>query len=284
VPTFNAPEAFPGSRRAARTAIPLPPDMTDAVRRLLAGEATPAVPRHASTVILLRDGHAGLDVYLMRRAGSMAFAGGFHAFPGGGVSVGDMDSSIGWRGPAPAWWAARIGCDEDVARALVCAAVRETYEESGVLLAAGVESSEISRSDHERVELAAHELSLAELLDRHGLRVASDVIAPWARWLTPEFEKRRYDTVFFVAALPDGQSPADVSGEADQAGWWPVAEALARFEAGEIRMLPPTVTNLRDLAGFADVGAVIAEASTRTLATVMPRARLADDGRYLLEW
>ncbi len=92
-------------------------------------------PRQAATVLLLRDGAPGLEVYLLRRTKGMPFAGGMTAYPGGGVDPRDGDAEVAWSGPSPARWAAAFGCDERLARELVCAAVRETFEEAGVLLA-----------------------------------------------------------------------------------------------------------------------------------------------------
>ena len=86
-------------------------------------------------MLLLRDGAPGLEVYLLRRTKGMPFAGGMTAYPGGGVDPRDGDTEIAWAGPPPAQWAAAFGCDERIARELVCAAVRETFEEAGVLLA-----------------------------------------------------------------------------------------------------------------------------------------------------
>src|SRR5579884_1454828 len=102
----------------------------------MAPPGAPAVPRPAATVMLLRDTGAGLEVFLQRRAKAMAFAPSVTVFPGGGVD--DRDQRMAeawWYGPPPSWWAGRFGCDEGLAAALVCAAVRETFEECGVLLA-----------------------------------------------------------------------------------------------------------------------------------------------------
>ena len=117
--------------------IPLPPQLVEQARAFAAGERTPAEPRDAATVVLMRPGTTatGPEVYLLRRQASMAFAAGMCVFPGGGVDPRDFDHAVAWAGPAPAEWAERLGTDEATARALVCAAVRETFEESGVLLA-----------------------------------------------------------------------------------------------------------------------------------------------------
>ena len=103
--------------------------------------ARPATPKPAATVLLVRDGAPGLEVYLLRRTKGMPFAGGMTAYPGGGVDERDADTEIGWAGPTPAEWAEAFGCDERLARELVCAAVRETFEEAGVLLAGPAEGA-----------------------------------------------------------------------------------------------------------------------------------------------
>src|SRR6476620_6503903 len=110
--------------------------MAAQVRAMNAGEVTPPEPRHASTVVLLRDGHDGLEAYLLRRQQTMAFAAGMYVFPGGSVDPRDESlSSSSWAGPPPSLWAQLLTADEQRATALVCAAVRETFEESGVMLA-----------------------------------------------------------------------------------------------------------------------------------------------------
>lgn len=98
-------------------------------------EEAPLVPRPAATVMLVRDTGPGLGVFLMRRHAKMEFAAGTMVFPGGGVDDRDRNADIAWAGPPPEWWAQRFGIEPDLAEALVCAAARETFEESGVLFA-----------------------------------------------------------------------------------------------------------------------------------------------------
>ena len=129
-------------------------------------------------------------------------------------------------GPPPAEWAARLGCDEETARALVCAAVRETFEESGVLLA-GPSASEVVADttgddwEADRVALESRELSMTEFLTRRGLVLRTDLLGVWDAWLTPVFEPKRYRTWFFVAVLPEGQRTRDVSSESSSVSWMP---------------------------------------------------------------
>jgi 8-oxo-dGTP pyrophosphatase MutT (NUDIX family) len=201
--------------------------------------AAPARPRVAATVLLLRPAEPDQapEVFLLRRAASMAFASGMYAFPGGSVDPAD------YRGDAvDGGWAARLGRPEPEATAVIRAAVREVAEETGV-------------------------------------RLAAPDLVPWTRWITPEFEPRRYDTYFFLARLPAGQQPAGVSEEADRVEWARPAAALARFEAGEIVMLPPTTVTLGELAGYRSVDAALAAGATRDAATpVLPRVERLPDG------
>jgi hypothetical protein len=117
--------------------------------------------------------------------------------------------------------------------------------------------------------------SLAELLERRGLVLRSDLLRPWAHWITPEFEPRRFDTRFFVAAVPSGQRARDVSGEADQAVWMSVGAAVRGFASGALPMLPPTIVALRELAAYATVDEVLE--ADMTVTPLMPRAVLDGD-------
>jgi 8-oxo-dGTP pyrophosphatase MutT (NUDIX family) len=249
------------------------------------GPGTPAEPRQAATVLLLRDGAPGLEVYLLRRTKGMPFAGGMTAYPGGGVDPRDGDTEIAWAGPSPAQWAAAFGCDERMARELVCAAVRETFEEAGVLLAGSDDGSvvpDVSGDDWEeqRQALLTRELSLAELLAGRGLALRSDLLRPFAHWITPPVEPRRYDTKFFAAALPVGQEARHVSGEADEADWLTPTAALAELSAGARPMLPPTSHTLGQLQPFPDVAAALAGSPPEPLQPISPTFETTPDGTW----
>lgn len=192
----------------------LPDALAAHAREFYGSGGTPAEPRRAATVLVLRDlpytagAPGGVEVYMIRRMRSMVFAGGMYAFPGGRVDPSDID--------------------------VLSAAVRETREETG--------------------------LRLTEL---HA----------WSRWVTPEFEPRRYDTWFYVARLPEGSQPLDVSGEADWAGWLSPIRALNDHNE---QMLPPTAITLAELAEFNSVDSVLTVAEDRDLAPITPRAVIAD--------
>jgi 8-oxo-dGTP pyrophosphatase MutT (NUDIX family) len=254
----------------------LPEGMFDRARAMSRGEIDPPPTRDAATVALLRDGAAGPEVYLLRRVRGMAFAGGMHVFPGGSVDPADAHASIAWSGPPPAQFAAAFGCDEPLARALVCAAVRETFEESGVLLVGPSPDellADVSTDDWEaeRVALEGREQSLSELLARRALVLRADLLRPLAHWVTPEVESKRFDTRFFVARVPEGQVCREAGSEADQRLWVRPQSALD----GQLGMLPPTAAVLADLAGHADVDAALG--APREIRTVLPKLLVGDD-------
>jgi len=246
----------------------------------------PAVPRQASTVLLLRDGVAGLEVYLQRRTRGMPFAGGMTAYLGGGVDQRDGDTAIAWAGPSPAQWAAAFGCDERTARELVCAAVREAFEEAGVLLAGPAGGHGVVPDvsgddwDAQRVALMRRELSLAQLLADRDLAVRSDLLRPFAHWITPPVEPRRYDTKFFAAALPAGQEARHVSGEADDVCWLTPSAALAEMRAGTRPMMPPTIHTLGQLEPFPDVAAALEGSPPEPLQPISPTFEETPDGKW----
>ncbi|MEO7060262.1 MAG: NUDIX hydrolase [Lapillicoccus sp.] len=219
----------------------------DRARVWLAGEVTDvAAPRTAATVMLVRDGASGVDVFMLRRVASMAFAPSMWVFPGGGVDPRDDAADLPWAGPSAAEWATRLGCDEGLARSLVSAAVREVFEECGVLLAGPSADTVVAdlrdpEWDAERAALLSREQSLSEMLLRRGLVLRSDLLAVKAHWVTPEFEPRRYDTWFFAALLPEGQIPDDDTSEADVSDWVVPADLLDAYAAGSAGLLPPTV-------------------------------------------
>ncbi|MEV0001186.1 NUDIX hydrolase [Micromonospora sp. NPDC050980] len=244
-----------------------PAALVEHARRFHAEGGVPAVPRVAATVLLLRPAGDDFEVYLIRRVAAMTF-GGMYAFPGGGVDRSDSETHLGWAGPEPAAWGERFRLDPADAQAVVCAAAREVFEEAGVLLAgpdADTVVGDVSGDDWEaaRQDLVGRRTGFADLLAGRGLTLRSDLLLPWTRWITPEFEPRRFDTYFFVALLPAGQRTRDVSGEADHTLWLRPADALARAEAGELTMLPPTMVTLAEIAAAGDLAGVARAAAER---------------------
>ena len=288
----------------------IPEHLAEAARAFIDGKAEPATPRDAATVMLLRPsaggGQAaargqdpgaapdpgavragvsgGFEVYMLRRKPSMAFAPGACVFPGGSVDQRDADEEVAWAGPGVDHWGRVFDAPAELARALVCAAVRETFEESGVLLAgpsAGTVVADTTGEDWEadRQALLDRSISLAEMLARRGLILRSDLLRPWSRWITPKVEPRRFDTRFFAAALPAGQRTRDVGGEAAAVQWIAPADALEAGRARQIQLWLPTAMTLAELAEYPDTAAVLAAA--REVRPLLPEVIIAEGATWL---
>ena len=272
----------------------VPRGMAERARELAEGGLSPVVPRDAATVILLRQA-PGLEAFLLRRTRALEFAPGACVFPGGSVDDRDADPAIGetaWAGPSAADLGDQLGISADRARALVCAAVRETFEESGVLLA-GSSPTDLVRDGgllaEDRHRLLDGSVSLGGLLSRRGLVLRADLLTPWARWITPEVSPRRFDTWFFAAALPPGQTAAlagasgpeaqPAPGESDSGTWLAPAAALEAARAGQITLLPPTAVTLAELAAHQDVASILAQ--RRTITPLLPRVIIEDERAWL---
>ena len=259
---------------------------------LEAGRIAPVTPRDAATVVLLRPAGAGagVEVLMLRRVAAMKFAPGAYVFPGGSVDPADYDAPVGWHGPDPAEFGARLGASAEMARALVCAAVRETFEEAGVLLAGAPDGGPVADPsgpswEADRAALVAGAVTLAELLSRRGLVLRADLLVPWARWITPEGEPRRFDARFFAAALPAGQRATGHAAESDHIAWLRPGDAIESARAGQISMLPPTATTLHGfaVAGAVDGGDAVAGILGRrpVIEPVVPRLVLEDGQAWL---
>ena len=189
--------------------------------------------------MLIRDKAAGLaesiEVFLMRRHSAMDFVAGVMVFPGGGVDDRDRNADVAWHGPDRHWWADRLGVDADLAEALVCAAARETFEESGVLFAGAADDPDLLVDDASVYRASARRWQTSrcrsgEFLRSEKLVLRADLLRPWANWVTPKEERtRRYDTFFFVGALPQGQRADGDNTETDKAGWVTPQAALDDF-------------------------------------------------------
>jgi len=221
---------------------------------------------------------------MLRRKPSMAFAPGAFVFPGGSVDARDAEEQVAWTGPDAAEWGRIFDAPPSLARALVCAAVRETFEESGVMLAGEsadrvVADTTSDQWEADRLALLDRSISLAELLSRRGLVLRADLLRPWSRWITPVVEPRRYDTRFFAAALPAGQRTRDVGGEASEVAWVAPAGALAEGKRGELRLFPPTAVTLSELAACGDLDTVLT--GPREVAPIIPEVQMREGAVWL---
>ncbi|MCC9144700.1 MULTISPECIES: NUDIX hydrolase [unclassified Arthrobacter] len=193
-------------------------------------DRTPRKPRLASSVVLLRDSPRGTETYLSYRRGESPL--GKVAFPGGSIEEND-DATVAWYGPAPAVWAKTMGADDArLARRHVVAAIRELFEETGILLAGPDESSllEGNRGPEwmaARTAVATQDASFLELLGRRGLGLRTDLLRPLSNWHSADFALRRFDTRYFAAVQPTGQDATLLEGKGVWADWKPAAEVIA---------------------------------------------------------
>jgi 8-oxo-dGTP pyrophosphatase MutT (NUDIX family) len=228
-------------------------------------------PRPAATVLLVRDGARGLEVFLARRSGSARFMPTMWVFPGGRVDPHDeaaLAHAVGGHGVA-----GRLGVTW--ARAALLAAVRETLEEVGVWVGGG--SFEAEAVEEARAALRADAAAWIGVLARRGAPVDLEPLLPWARWVTPEGEGRRFDTVFLLAAASGPERGAHDGVELTDSAWVSPAQVVAAG-LGVWPLAPPTFWALRELARCGAVAEVLAACADRDLRPVQP-VRTVVDGR-----
>lgn len=245
----------------------------------MSGETLDKPIKDASTVIILRETEGGLETFLLCRHHQSGFMGGAHVFPGGKVDPSDKDA--GWRtrvDRSPEDITAQLGeTDSEAGLALLVAAVRETFEEAGILLAGSA-----ADADLEAVRQRLHEgAGFADLARDIDMTIDSMSLTPYARWITPKMESRRFDTRFYITVLPEGQRASHDGTETTSATWLSPASAIEDMFAGRIKLAPPTVRTLRWLAQFDDAKTVIADALSRKPPLVRPELITGDEGWFL---
>ena len=212
----------------------LPPAQIDAAENWVSfGSRTPRAARRASSVVLIRDTPSGVETYLGYRPGGSPL--GSVAFPGGSLEI-DDEAEIPWYGPSLSEWSKRLGIlDQRLVRAHIVCAIRELFEESGVLLAGTDELSVVENCDSEdwmavREAVAGQDKTLSDVLIKRGLGLRTDLLRPLSHWISPNFALRRFDTRYFAAALPVRQEPSLLRGKGVWAGW-KVASAVMEQRA-----------------------------------------------------
>lgn len=235
-------------------------------------------PIPAATVLLLRDEPA-FEVLMVERHANIGFAGGALVFPGGRIDPGDRN---------PAWTEHSSGCDPALMPAQV-AAIREAFEESGILIAREVGGGDAPLIDGDRAAsldrwrkvIEDDDAQFLELIRRENLSLACDKLSLFAHWIAPPGLHRRFDTLFFAAACPPGQEAREDGNEATEALWIAPGDAVAARERGERKIIFPTLCNVRLLGVSRSVAEVFAFARERRIEPVQPTLNMRDDEAWL---
>jgi 8-oxo-dGTP pyrophosphatase MutT (NUDIX family) len=248
-------------------------------------------PRDAATVILMKElPGRPYEIFLMRRNANQSFMGGAVVFPGGKVDDRDADSGLAnfARGLSAEGAAGKLH-EPDLPGAqaigLFFAAIRETFEETGVLLAtraggAPFNSSDpltVARFEAYREKIHRSEMSLGEMAGKENLCFPLDRLAPYAHWITPRIESRRFDTRFFLARIPEGQTAVHDTVELTDSVWISPAEALEKQRQGEMLLMPPTLKIMEELSAFDTLDELFDAAARRRIHTVLPQVRTHED-------
>lgn len=242
--------------------------------------AQPVTPLPAATILMLRDASDGIEVFMVERHREIDFASGALVFPGGAVDAGDR---------APALRELVDGAEhlDDEMLALAIAAIREAFEECGILLAREqdasdlVSGSRLARLDAYRDRLHSGELTLVRFLREEKLRLAADRLTRFAHWITPERMPKRYDTHFYVAHAPEDHLAVHDGHESVDSVWITPRAALEAAATGRRTVIFPTLRNLELLALYPDAEAAIAASRTRRIVPVTPWNEARADGNYL---
>lgn len=224
----------------------------------------PVELRHAATVVVVRGNGADAEVLLLRRGDTAGFMAGMFVYPGGRLDPADLDAAAGDLDTAARW-----------------TALRECFEESGLLLATD-HAGQPATPAH-AAALRSSDAPFAQALQALALRPGLDDLRPFARWVTPTVERRRFDTRFYLAPHPDGQEAAPDGFEMVEHRWRRPADALQEYAASDMRLSPPTFYFLADLAAQLAAGVRLHDwADAQPLHAVLPRLELTDAPRLLL--
>lgn len=237
---------------------------------------TAAETKPAATILLLRDDPA-FQVLMVKRHHQIDFASGALVFPGGKTHAGDHDPA--WAEHCRGW----EGLDAEQ-RALRIAAIREAFEEAGILLAERLDGTPFADACDPAVRSAVDrgERAFLDVVRELGVRLSLDALTVFARWITPTMMPKRFDTWFYVVRAPEGQLAACDGRETVDAEWIPPAEVLRLADAGERTVIFPTRMNVQLLAEAASAADAVARADARTLVTVLPQVEARAEGRVLV--
>jgi len=241
-------------------------------------ESTAATPVPAATILMLRDSDEGLEVFMVVRHHQIDFASGALVFPGGKISPGDLDVREHASGGEAL---------DDVQFSMQAGAIREAFEESGILLACEKGHSELisgtrlAELDHHRDPLNRDEISLKDFLESEGLNLKLDCLHHFAHWITPEMLPRRFDTHFYLAKSPADHLAVHDGHESVDSVWIKPADALTEAEQGKRIIIFPTRSNIAMLGSSHSVDEAIRDANKRKIITILPWTEKREDGVYL---
>jgi len=246
-------------------------------------EVTTSPPRASASVVMLRDGATGLEVFLLKRHGLSDVLGGAYVFPGGKVDANDAEAAQALLEGEPSALRSALAepeLDDLAVEALYFAALRELFEETGVLLAPDMNAAEVDGAWRLLREGRAFDEVLAPL----AIRLSATQLQPWSRWVTPAaggVVRKRFDTRFFLARVPPGQTPRHDNHEATESTWLTPRDALRQFWDGTIELAPPQIMSLAHLSRHAQVADALAEARSRRPPLIHPEPFEQDGARII---
>jgi len=258
--------------------------------------------KDAATVILIRPSKSGdWKIFLARRHQNQNFMAGAYVFPGGQLEEIDNDPQLGnyiktADGFDPHLLLQDSSLPREKALGFFIAAIRETFEEAGILLGGKIIENFISldneeilqRFNHYRRQLNASQITLAEIAQKEEMSFFPDALIPYAHWITPEFEKKRFSARFFLAKLPPGQTPVADAVELTESLWVTPQKALEMHRRKEIILMPPTFKTIEELSAFRDIDKLFFAAKTKIIYPILPQLagnslKLPHDPEYSID-
>ena len=260
------------------------------------------VLRDAATVILIRPSKSDdWEIFLARRHQNQTFMAGAYVFPGGQLEETDKDPQLeNYIKTADVFDPCRLLQDSSLpgekARGFFIAAIRETFEEAGILLGGKTTGNSVLFHDEKvlerfndyRHQLNASQITLAEIARKEEIFLLPDTLIPYSHWITPEFEKKRFSTRFFLAKLPLGQTPVADTMELTESIWVTPQEALGMYRRKEIILMPPTFKTIEELSAFRDIDELFFAAKTKIIYPILPQLagnilKLPHDPEYSID-
>ncbi len=272
-------------------------------------DITPTTPIDSATVIFIRDcNESQYEIYLMRRSDDLDFMGGAHVFPGGALEDEDCDPelpacTVGFERLFEKLKSHETGESNEKISGLIFAAIRETFEESGILIAYDENNKIVNfenmgpeykkRFVDYRSQIYNKSITLTDIARKENIKYALDYLSPFSHWITPETAKgRRYSARFFIVIIPPGQIPVHDNIEMTESSWITPNEALERFRQGKISLMPPTFRTVEELNGFKSAEGLLSSVPSRIIYPILPQffkfengygIKLPHDPEYTIE-